>query len=50
LLGSLIFVPLSLVGKKKLVPFGVFLSVGAAATFIYGPAIIGWYRGFLATP
>lgn len=50
LLGSLIFVPLSLVGKKKLVPFGVFLSVGAAATFIYGQAIITWYRGFLATP
>ena len=46
LLGTLIFVPLSL-KKKRLVPFGVFLAVGAAVTFVWGDAIIEWYRRFL---
>jgi leader peptidase (prepilin peptidase)/N-methyltransferase len=47
LLGTIIFLPLSLLGRKKLVPFGVFLSVGAAATWIAGPAIIAWYRAYI---
>jgi len=46
LLGSLIFVPLSL-RKKRLVPFGVFLALGAAVTFVFGDAIIAWYLHFL---
>lgn len=46
-LGTLIFLPLSLVGRKKLVPFGVFLAAGAAATWIAGPAIIAWYRAYI---
>jgi leader peptidase (prepilin peptidase)/N-methyltransferase len=47
LLGTIIFVPLSVLGKRKLVPFGVFLSLGAAATYLIGPAVIEWYRGYL---
>ena len=47
LIGSLIFVPLSLVGRKKLVPFGVFLAIGAAATYLAGPAILSWYGDYL---
>jgi leader peptidase (prepilin peptidase) / N-methyltransferase len=47
-IGSLIFVPLSLAGHKKLVPFGIFLAVGGAATYLVGPAILGWYTGYLA--
>jgi len=47
LLGTLIFVPLSL-RKKRLVPFGVFLAVGAAVTVVWGDAIIEWYRRFLS--
>ncbi len=47
LLGSLIFVPLTLMGQKKLVPFGIFLAIGAAATYVVGPEIIEWYRGYL---
>jgi leader peptidase (prepilin peptidase)/N-methyltransferase len=47
LVGSLIFVPLSLVGERKLVPFGVFLSVGAATTWLFGEAVLTWYRGYL---
>lgn len=46
LLGSLIFVPLSL-RKKRLVPFGVFLALGAAVTFVLGDLIIVWYLHFL---
>lgn len=47
LIGSLIFVPLMLIGQKKLVPFGIFLAIGAAATYELGPAIIGWYVRYL---
>jgi leader peptidase (prepilin peptidase)/N-methyltransferase len=47
LIGSLIFVPLSLLGHKKLVPFGIFLAIGAAATYLVGPAILAWYGTYL---
>jgi leader peptidase (prepilin peptidase)/N-methyltransferase len=47
LIGSLIFVPLALMGKKKLVPFGIFLAIGAAATYLVGPAILTWYSAYL---
>jgi leader peptidase (prepilin peptidase)/N-methyltransferase len=47
LIGSLVFVPLMLMGQKKLVPFGIFLAIGAAVTYELGVAIIGWYRGYL---
>jgi leader peptidase (prepilin peptidase)/N-methyltransferase len=47
LFGTMIFLPLTLLGRKKLVPFGVFLSVGAAAAWLVGPAIIAWYRHYL---
>ena len=46
LLGSLVFLPLSL-KRKRLVPFGVFLAVGGAVTFVFGDAIIQWYLQFL---
>jgi leader peptidase (prepilin peptidase)/N-methyltransferase len=46
LLGTLVFVPLSL-GKKRLVPFGVFLAVAAGAVFVVGDAIVRWYMNFL---
>ena len=47
LLGTLIFLPIKLSGRDKLVPFGIFLAIGAAACWIAGPAIIAWYRGTL---
>ena len=46
LLGSLVFVPLSF-KRKRLVPFGVFLALGAAVTFVFGDAIVQWYLQFL---
>jgi leader peptidase (prepilin peptidase) / N-methyltransferase len=47
LLGTLVFVPLSFFDRKRLVPFGVFLSAGAAATWLAGPTVIAWYRSFV---
>lgn len=44
LLGTVIFLPMKLMGKDKLVPFGIFLAIGAAACWLVGPAIITWYR------
>lgn len=44
LAGSLIFGPISL-KTGKMVPFGVFLALGAATTFLLGDALIDWYRG-----
>ncbi len=46
-LGTVIFLPFKLLGREKLVPFGVFLALGAAACWIAGPAIIDWYRGVI---
>jgi len=47
LLGTLIFGPLALLGREKQVPFGIFLSLGAAATWLAGPTVIAWYRTFV---
>jgi leader peptidase (prepilin peptidase) / N-methyltransferase len=43
LVGTLIFLPLSL-RTRRLVPFGVFLSIGAAVTDVWGGAVVAWYR------
>lgn len=48
LIGSLIFVPLLFMGQKKLVPFGIFLSIGAATAYELGPPIIRWYTRYVA--
>jgi len=48
LAGSLVFVPLLLLGNKKLVPFGIFLAIGAAIAYEAGPAIYSWYAQYLA--
>lgn len=44
--GSAVFLPLSLAGRKKLVPFGVFLALGAAIAYVVGPGIVTWYRRY----
>jgi len=50
LLGTLIFLPIKLMGKDKLVPFGIFLAIGAAATWLWGDALVDWYTAtFLGT-
>jgi leader peptidase (prepilin peptidase) / N-methyltransferase len=46
-LGSLVFVPLLLAGHRKLVPFGIFLAVGAAVSYLFGTTLVGWYTRYL---
>jgi len=42
LLGTLIFGPISLI-TRRLVPFGIFLALGAAVAHGWGDDLIGWY-------
>ena len=42
LAGAVIFGPISM-KTGKLVPFGIFLAVGAAITAVWGPAVVEWY-------
>ncbi len=42
LLGSVVFGPISW-RTGKLVPFGIFLAAGAAISYAWGDAIVGWY-------
>ena len=46
--GTLIFGPLALIGKKKDVPFGIFLALGAAVTYLFGADLLDWYRDYLS--
>jgi len=41
-IGAIIFGPIGL-KTGKLVPFGVFLALGAAVVFVWGDAMVGWY-------
>ena len=47
LLGTIIFLPLKLIGPRREVPFGVFLSIGAAAAWLVGTTMIAWYRAYI---
>lgn len=44
LFGSIIFGPISY-KTKKLVPFGIFLALGAGLTYAWGDLLIDWYVG-----
>lgn len=46
LLGTLIFGPISL-ATKRLVPFGIFLALGAAVAHGWGSDLIRWYMGIV---
>jgi leader peptidase (prepilin peptidase) / N-methyltransferase len=45
LAGSLVFLPLRLLGKRIAIPFGVFLAVGAALALVIGDDLLSWYLG-----
>ncbi len=46
-LGSAVYVPLTLAGRKQLVPFGIFLSLGGLVTYLVGHHFIRWYTAYL---
>ena len=43
----LVFIPILLFRRDKLVPFGIFLALGAAVTWMAGADLIVWYRGMV---
>ncbi len=45
--GVVIFLPLRLMGRNTLVPFGIFLALGAALCWVAGPALLGWYADYV---
>lgn len=45
LTGTVVFGPISL-KTGKLVPFGVFLALGAALAFLFGEPLTEWYRAW----
>jgi len=47
IIAVLIFIPILIFRRDKLVPFGIFLALGAAVTWIAGADLIGWYRGMV---
>lgn len=42
LIGTVVFAPVSW-KTGKLVPFGIFLAIGAAITHVWGGVLVGWY-------
>ena len=42
LVGTIVFAPVSLRTDRE-VPFGVFLAVGAAMTYLLGDTLMAWY-------
>lgn len=46
-LGVIVFLPFKLMGREKLVPFGIFLAMGAAAAWLVGGPLIDWYVGYI---
>jgi prepilin signal peptidase PulO-like enzyme (type II secretory pathway) len=43
-----VYVPLLVLRRRKRhVPFGVFLAMGATVVFVFGDAIVDWYLRFL---
>jgi leader peptidase (prepilin peptidase)/N-methyltransferase len=48
LVGSVVFLPSLFREKKPLVPFGIFLALGAAAWLVAGARLAAWYAGLLA--
>ena len=43
LAGVAVFLPLLLLKRRRPVPFGVFLAIGAVATVVAGGWLLGWY-------
>ena len=46
--GTLIYLPFVLRRKKPLVPFGIYLALGAFVTLVAGGRLSAWYAAFLA--
>lgn len=47
LVGTVIYLPFVFRAKKPLVPFGIYLALGAFVTLVAGGKLSAWYLGFL---
>ncbi len=45
LVGTLVFLPLRLSGRRIAIPFGVFLAAGGVAALVVGERLLTWYIG-----
>lgn len=47
--GTLVFGPVALLRREKHLelPFGIFLAIGAATSYLWGSQILAWYRDYL---
>jgi leader peptidase (prepilin peptidase) / N-methyltransferase len=44
--GLVVFLPYQLISGKRMIPFGVFLAMGAVLTLFAGPQLIDWYVAY----
>ena len=47
LVGTIVYLPFLFREKKPLVPFGIYLALGAFTTLLVGPRLAAWYVNFL---
>jgi leader peptidase (prepilin peptidase)/N-methyltransferase len=47
LFGTAVSLPQVLTRRRRVVPFGVYLALGAVVTFVFGDGLIDWYLQFL---
>lgn len=47
LFGTVASLPQLLTRRRRVVPFGVYLAMGALVTFVFGDGVVGWYLQFL---
>lgn len=44
--GIVVFLPYQLISGKRMIPFGVFLALGAILTRLFGDALVAWYVAY----
>jgi leader peptidase (prepilin peptidase) / N-methyltransferase len=44
--GLVVFLPYQLISGKRMIPFGVFLALGAILALFFGPALMEWYLAY----
>jgi leader peptidase (prepilin peptidase) / N-methyltransferase len=44
--GLLVFLPYQLISGKRMIPFGVFLAMGAVLALFFGDALLAWYLAY----
>ncbi len=48
LAGTIVYVPFMFRKQKPLVPFGIYLAIGACVTLLFGGRLVAWYAALMA--